>query len=146
MSNFIIVIVVFIIFFIIKKIIEYNKELKLDQDELKNLNVYNKFKILVDGLNLYCFNGEGKVNILDQKNANIYKEGSNQIILFQYNAGMLTVMWKYKYFHNEMIYERSFPDARNATEIGLKSVLKLIVEEFNERLFEHKAKVESKLK
>ncbi|WP_312133177.1 hypothetical protein [Empedobacter sp.] len=140
---YIIPIIVVVIFFIVKKIMQYNKELKLDKEELINQNIYEKFKVLMDGFNSYCFNGTGKVNVLDDKNANVYQEGSNQIVMFLYNAGMLTVVWKYKYFQNEMVYERNFPDARNATEIGLKSALKVMIEEFNERLVEHKAKVES---
>ncbi|MGV0970013.1 hypothetical protein ACTS9M_12610 [Empedobacter sp. ULE_I136] len=138
---YIIPIIVVVIFFIVKKIMQYNKELKLDKEELMNQNIYDKFKVLMDGFNSYCFNDTGKVNVLDDKNANVYKEGSNQIVMFLYNAGMLTVVWKYKYFEKEMVYERSFPDARNATEIGLKSALEIMTEEFKERLDEHKAKI-----
>ncbi len=138
---YIIPIIVVVIFFIVKKIMQYNKELKLDKEELMNQNIYDKFKVLMDGFNSYCFNDTGKVNVLDDKNANVYKEGSNQIVMFLYNAGMLTVVWKYKYFEKEMVYERSFPDARNATEIGLKSALEIIIGEFKERLDEHKAKI-----
>ncbi len=138
---YIIPIIAVVLFFIVKKIMQYNKELKLDKVELMNQNIYAKFKILMDGFNNHCFNGAGKVNVLDDKNANVYQEGSNQIVMFLYNAGMLTVVWKYKYFEKEMVYERSFPDARNATEIGLKSALEIMIGEFKERLDEHKAKI-----
>lgn len=131
-----------ILYAVFRKYLQYKKEQRLDDEELKSQNIYDKFKPLLDGLNNYCFNGKGKISILDNKNANIYQEGENQILLFQYNAGMLTIVWKYKYFQNEMVYERNFSDARKATEIGMKSALNIIIEEFNEQLSVHKSNID----
>lgn len=60
---YIIPIIAVVIFFITKKVMQYNKELKLDKEELMNQNIYDKFKVLMDGFNSYCFNDTGKVNV-----------------------------------------------------------------------------------
>jgi len=133
-----------VLYAVFRKYLQFKKEQRLDAEELKNQNIYDKFKFLIDGFNGYCFNGKGKVSVFDNKNANVYQEGSNQIVLFQYNAGMLTIVWKYKYFQNEMVYEKNFPDARNATEIGVKGALNTIIDEFNEQLSAHKANIDKK--
>lgn len=133
-----IVVGVIIVLLLYQFLIRYMKELRIDKEELKDQNIYDKFSILIDGLNEYCYSNNGKVTILDNANANVYAVGSNQIVLFQYNAGMLTIEWKYKHYQREMVYRRSFSNIRNVTKVGQEGVLKLVIEEFNEKLKIHK--------
>lgn len=133
-----VIIIVLLYKFVIKFLIRYVRETRIDKEELKDQNIYDKFSILIDGLNEYCYSNNGKVTIFDDANANVYAVGSNQIVLFQYNVGMLTIEWKYKHYQREMIYRRSFPNIGNVTKEGLNGVLKLVIEEFNEKLKIHK--------
>ncbi len=90
-------------------------DLKKDDVVLKNQTLPEKFNVLVDVLNTFVFQRLGKVNVIDRRSFNLYQAKQNQIIFFQYATGHLTVTWKYKYLHHEVVHEEVFANVRDIT-------------------------------
>ena len=87
--------------------------LSKDNDDLQGRTLSEKFNVIVNMINEAAFNGDGSVTTLDKREFNLYEDGQNQIIKFQYSTGHLTITWKYKYFQKEIVHERQFNDVRN---------------------------------
>lgn len=87
--------------------------LSKDNDDLQGRTLAEKFNVIVNMINEAAFNGAGSVTTLDKREFNLYEDGQNQIIKFQYSTGHLTITWKYKYFQKEIVHERQFNDVRN---------------------------------
>ncbi len=87
--------------------------LSKDNDDLQGRTLSEKFNVIVNMINEAAFNGDGTVTTLDKREFNLYEDGQNQIIKFQYSTGHLTITWKYKYFQKEIVHERQFNDVRN---------------------------------
>lgn len=63
-------IILIITFFVIRTLLKFNKfkgELNADNEEFKNQNFEDKFRILIDGLNECCYQGLGKIIKIDKK-------------------------------------------------------------------------------
>lgn len=141
-TTVIIIIIVFILVIAaIKTILKFNKELKRDDEELDHQSIDSKFHILAKGINEYCYQGLGEIKISDQKNFNIYSQGSHQIVYFSYGAGILTIVWKIKYYHQEMVYKKDLPGNRNPTDEWQENVLKAVIAEFEEQFEAHVKKI-----
>lgn len=87
--------------------------LSKDNDDLQGRTLSEKFNVIVSMINEAAFNGGGSVTTLDKREFNLYEDGQNQIIKFQYSTGHLTITWKYKYFQKEIVHERQFNEVRN---------------------------------
>lgn len=74
--------------------ISYSK----DNDDLQDQPLDKKFNIIINMINDVAFNGKGSVTTLSKREFNLYQEGENQLIKFQYSTGILTITWRYKYF------------------------------------------------
>lgn len=98
-----------IAFFLIKFFIALSK----DNDDLQGQTLDKKFAIIVSILNDAAFGGDGSITTLDKREFNLYEDGQNQIIKFQYSTGHLTITWRYKYFQKEVVHQRQFNDVRN---------------------------------
>ncbi|RRD58377.1 hypothetical protein [Tannerella forsythia] len=94
-------------------LIRFFISLSKDNDDLQGRTLDDKFNVIVNMINEAAFNGCGSVTTLDKREFNLYEEGQNQIIKFQYSTGHLTITWKYKYFQKEVVHERQFNDVRN---------------------------------
>lgn len=143
MSGTTIFIILIIAFFVIRHLLKFKGEINVDREELNNQNLEDKFRILINGLNEYCYQGTGKITKIDQQSLNIYKQGSCQIVNIQYTTGILSIIWKFKYFQQEMVYKRSFPNARNVNKEWQMNVLEIVIPEFLDQYKIHEAKVDS---
>lgn len=94
-------------------LISFFISLSKDNDDLQGRTLDDKFIVIVNTINEAAFDGRGSVITLDKREFNLYEEGQNQIIKFQYSTGHLTITWKYKYFQKEVVHERQFNDVRN---------------------------------
>lgn len=137
-TTFIILGTIFLVFRIISK---FRKELKTDNKELNSQNLEDKFKFLIEGLNEYCYQGLGKITNIDKQALSIYKQNSCQIVNIEYGAGILTIIWKFKYFNQEMIYKRNLTEARDATLDWQKKALQTVISEFLEQYKKHEDKI-----
>lgn len=143
MSGTTIFIILIIAFFVIRTFLKFKGELNADSEELKRQKMEDKFKILIDGLNEYCYQGLGEITKIDNQNLILYKQGSCQIVNLQYGAGILTIIWKFKYFQQEMVYKRNLSNAREINEEWQLNALKIVIAEFLEQYKVHEAKVNS---
>lgn len=143
MSGTIIFIILIIAFFVIRTLLKFRGELDADSAELKNQKIEEKFKVLIDGLNEYCYYGAGKITKIDKRSLNIYEQGSCQIVNLEYSTGILTIIWKFKYFHQEMVYKRNLSNARDVNKEWQMNALNIIIPEFLEQYKIHENKVKS---
>lgn len=126
---------------IIRTILKFRAALRKDHDELEERSLESKFNIFIEGINQYCFQGSGGITKIDKRTLNIYEDGSRQIVFLKYSTGILTVVWKIKYFQQEMIYKKDLSGARNPTEEWQRNTLKFVISEFIEKNEMHERKV-----
>jgi hypothetical protein len=125
-----IVVIIIIGYTVLSFIVNLNK----DKIELNSQPLENKLEHLVKILNDSAFEGVGSVNIIDKRSFNLYKQGKNQIINFQYSTGHLTIIWKYKYFTQEVILEKQLPNVRNLDMNAQQRIAYALVEEMERKV------------
>ena len=136
-----IVIIGVVVFAIFKILIAFNKDLKKDSLDLNGIELSKKFSIIVDLLNEVAFHNKGTVIKVDNKEFKLYGEGQNKIIYFLYAAGHLTVTWKYKYLHKEVVYKKALHNARNISDEEQENFCKNLVLEMSDVIKKHQKKV-----
>jgi len=130
----IIIIVVIILF-------RFFNDLNKDNSDLQGQTLADKFQFLVIDLNEAAFNGNGRVTTLDKRSFNLYQDGQNQIINFNYSTGHLTITWKYKYFQKEIVHEKQFNDVRNLSIFEQQKLATIMVNEMNAIVEKHQNNV-----
>jgi hypothetical protein len=121
--------------------IRFNTDLSKDKDELNTQPLEMKFDMLLNMLNKEAFNGDGIITKHDNRSFNLYEQGSNQIIYFHYSTGHLTLTWKYKYLHKEVVHERQFNNVRNISLIDQQDIADKMIDEMREVVRRHKENV-----
>jgi hypothetical protein len=132
----IVIVIIIAIFFL--------KDLNKDNSDLNGQTLAEKFKTTIDIINQSAFGGRGIVIPTDKRALNLYEEGQNQIIQFIYSTGHLTIIWRYKYYHNEVIHEMTFRDMRNLNLIQQKEIAERMISEMKFVVQKHQAKIDSK--
>jgi hypothetical protein len=115
--------------------------LSKDNDDLQGRTLSEKFNVIVNMINEAAFNGDGSVTTLDKREFNLYEDGQNQIIKFQYSTGHLTITWKYKYFQKEIVHERQFNDVRNLSLFEQQKIGEQMIREMAVVVERHKNNV-----
>ena len=115
--------------------------LSKDNDDLQGRTLAEKFNVIVNMINEAAFNGAGSVTTLDKREFNLYEDGQNQIIKFQYSTGHLTITWKYKYFQKEIVHERQFNDVRNLSLFEQQKIGEQMIREMAVVVERHKNNV-----
>lgn len=115
-------------------IISFMNNLRKDNMELNDQPVELKFEYIVKILNNFAFEGAGSVITLDKRSFNLYEKGKNQIIYFHYSTGHLTIIWKYKYFMQEVILEKHIPDVRNLDIAAQQRIAWALIEEMESKV------------
>ncbi|GAB4092210.1 hypothetical protein [Flaviaesturariibacter terrae] len=115
--------------------------LSKDNDDLQGQTLDKKFFVIVNAINNVAYNGAGTVTLLDKREFNLYEEGQNQLIKFQYSTGHLTIIWKYKYFHKEVVHQRQFNDVRNLSIFEQQKIADVMIGEMALVVERHKLNV-----
>lgn len=124
--TWIIIVIIIVLFTIIK----FGTALNKDNDDLQGGSASDKFRTIVSVLNDQVFSGNGTITTTDKRSFNLY-DGYNQIILFHYSTGHLTIIWKYKYYEKEIIHERTFNDVRNLSIFEQQKIANSLCNEMN---------------
>lgn len=136
-----VLILTFIIYIIFKFITAQNHERK----DLKNTPISQKFSEIVSPINAHAYNMGGSIIPLETHSFNLYQEGENQIINFHYSSGILTITWKFKWYNNEVIHKKEYP---NVQDIGAEQQHRIAFDMINEMdmvIAKHKAKINTDL-
>lgn len=120
---------------------QFFNSLSKDSYDLQGKSLDEKFKVVVNMINDAAFSGRGSVRSLDKREFNLYEEGQNQIIKFQYSTGHLTIIWKYKYFQKEVIHQRQFNDVRNISLFDQQKIAERMIREMTDVVERHKNNV-----
>ena len=126
--------IILIGFIIIRFITSLNK----DNDDLHDKSLSDKFSVIVSALNDHAFNGSGNITTIDKRSFNLYQEGQNQILDFEYSTGHLTITWRYKYFQKELIHERQIRNVRNLSLFEQQRIVETIIKEIDWKIEQHK--------
>ena len=132
---------VIVIIVVVIVLYRFFTSLNRDNHDLQNQPLSSKFQVVVDILNDHAFSGTGMVTILDKRSFNLYENGQNQIINFNYSTGHLTITWKYKYFQKELVHERQFSDVRNLSIFEQQKMGESLVREMMSKIDNHKGLV-----
>lgn len=68
--------------------------------------VLKRFKGIIEVINEAAYAGQGIVVVKDHNNFNLYKDHENQIIQFYLLNGQLSITWKLKWHHHEVVHKR----------------------------------------
>ncbi len=120
---------------------KFLNDLNKDKYDLEGKSLQEKFNIIVSAINNEAFNGEGEVTRLDKRSFNLYQQGSNQIVNFQYSTGTLTITWRFKYFQKEVVHKKDFYDVRNLSLFEQQKIADRMIEEMAEKVENHKLNV-----
>ncbi|MDA9309381.1 hypothetical protein N9Q21_02685 [Flavobacteriaceae bacterium] len=121
--------------------IRFFSDLNKDNTDLQGQPLSKKFTVIVNSINEAAYGGMGKVTILDKRSFNLYQDGQNQIINFQYGTGHLTITWKYKYFQKEIVHEKQYNDVRNLSLFEQQKIADNMISEMEQVLENHKNNV-----
>ena len=128
-----------LIVFVVLILFNFLKDLNKDNYDLQSQAIEAKFSIVVSMINEYAFKGRGNVTKLDKRSFNLYEEGQNQIVLFRYGTGHLTIIWKYKYYQKEVVHEKQFNDVRNLSVFQQERLAKIMIQEMDQVITIHKS-------
>ncbi|MDA3781179.1 MAG: hypothetical protein PF487_13280 [Bacteroidales bacterium] len=112
-------------------LIRFFNGLSKDNDDVRFQPLNEKFKVIAGLINEDAFNGFGKITSINNREFNIYQEGQNQIIQFQYSTGHLTIIWKYKYFQKEVVHKKQFNDVRNLSLFEQQRIAEIMINEMD---------------
>lgn len=112
-------------------------DLNKDNYDLQYRTLEDKFQVVVNLINEFAYNGQGTITTLDKRKFNLYQEGQNQIIHFQYSTGHLIITWKYKYFQKEIIHERQFDYVRNISIFEQQKIADIMIKEMKQVVKNH---------
>ena len=132
------VIVIGIVGFILFR---FFSDLNKDNADLQGQSLPEKFAVIVSSINEVAYGGMGKVTTLDKRSFNLYQDGQNQIINFQYGTGHLTITWKYKYFQKEIVHEKQYNNVRNLSLFEQQKIAENIISEMEQVVENHKNNV-----
>lgn len=102
-----------------------------------------KFPIIVSQLNRSAYNGLGKIHDFNKNKFVIYDGHSNQIIEFEYYDTNLTVNWKYKYYHEEIIYTKTFNSVDGLSNDQEQAIVNQITTEVNVLFKAHRESIDN---
>ena len=99
-----------ILFLIIVGVIGYVfKHLTRDRRPLEE-----KLKIIIQDINKGLLNGGGEIVKVSKRDINLFNDNiPNILIHFIYRSGNLMIVLRYKYFQQEMVFEKTFYDIDN---------------------------------
>jgi len=136
------IIIIAIVAFILYKFIS---SLNKDNEVLNQQPLSQKFSVIVDLINKSAYNGQGDITVLDKRSFNLYCEDHNQIINFQYSTSSLTIIWKYKWFNNEIVHSKDFNQVQNITIDGQNRIAHQMINEMSDVIENHKQKINERI-
>ena len=137
-------IVLIIVLLLCLIIVSFTSALIKDLIELKSQPLPEKFEWLIQGVNDGLFQGKAEVVTFpkDVRTVNLFCEDhANMIVTFFYSTGKMSVILRYKYLHEEMRFEQTIPDMRNASSLRQKDCANIFVEDALKKMEEHQKKV-----
>ena len=131
-------------FVVIKMIVSFIGGLSQDNRELSSVSVPSKFRYLVQDLNNYAFDGQASVHQYDKRSFALLNN-TNQLIEFQYSTGNHEIVWRYKYYQQEVSHRKLFADCRNITVDEQHRIAQAMISEIESVVERHKRNVMSKM-
>lgn len=135
------IIIIIISAIIVFLLVRFFTDLDRDNYDLKEQTFSEKFYVVVNMISEVAFNGKGKIITFGKRSFNLYQEGQNQVIHFQYHTGHLTITWKYKYYQKEIVLKKQFDNVRNLSIFEQEKIGNSIIKEMEVIVANHKKNV-----
>ena len=140
----IVLIVILIVLVLALIFVAFTHNLIRDMVELDHQPLEKKFETVIQEVNAGLLGGGGETVTFpnDKRNVNLFNDNCpNHIITFYYSTGNLSITYKYKFYQQEMVYERIFKGVRNINIYDQTALAKEFVAEALKRKSEHEHKV-----
>ncbi|MEO6150854.1 MAG: hypothetical protein ABIN95_03060 [Mucilaginibacter sp.] len=112
-------------------IVYFFKTAKKTRLDIKQEDLYQKFKLITDTLNASAFENKGHVIKLNNHSYNLYKEGASQLLNFAADADSLTITWRYKHLKRETKHERTFHNVSSLSAVEQEKLALGLIGEMN---------------
>jgi hypothetical protein len=139
-------IIIFLGLIFIITLFSFNSNLKKDKNEFSIEPLEKKFMIITNILNEQAFDGNATIIKKSNREYILFNQGSNQLIIFHYSTGHLTITWKYKYFQKEIIHSKQYNDVRNLSVFQQGNIANNMIDEMLVVVENHKQDVFNDLK
>ena len=142
----IVIIVILIVLVLALIFVAFTHNLVRDLVELERQPLGEKFETVVQNVNAGLLGGGGELVTFpnDKRHINLFNDNCpNQIVNFYYSTGNLSITYKYKYYQQEMVYERLFKGVRNINIYNQKALAREFVTEALESKAAHEHNVMS---
>jgi hypothetical protein len=98
-----------------------------------------KFEVFISMINQGILGGKGKIEHTEtERQVNLFTDDeANKIINLYYSTGHLTVFLKFKWYHKEMEYEKTFYNMSNPSTFEQKDAANEFLEEARIRMEKH---------
>ncbi len=98
-----------------------------------------KFEVFISLINQGILGGKGEIiKTKSKRQVNLFTDDeANKIINLYYSTGHLTVFLKFKWYHKEMEYEKTFYNMRNPSTFEQKDAANEFLEEARIRMVKH---------
>lgn len=115
----------------------FGRSLNKDRADLNGGTLEQKFSVMVDIINQSAYNGQGRTHSLTWRSFNLYRENAQQIYNFNYSTGHLTLTWKFKWYHQEVVYTEDLHNVRNISDARQVELVKRFLEECRVKMEVH---------
>lgn len=119
----------------------FSADKRKDNQDLKDNPLEKRYSDLIERLNYHAFSGKGVVTVMSKTDLNLYQTGRNQIIQINYFNEGLTIIWKYKYLQEEVVYEKRVKDIKNLDSANQTALANFINNEMINIVADHQDNV-----
>lgn len=114
-----------------------------DSQDLAVNPIETRFSHLYKEVNKAAFNNQASLDKLDKNKVVLFKNGANQMIVFEYMMKNLYVKWHYKYMQKELIYEEQFNSVQNISVYDQEKIAKNLISTMKSKVAGHVSSIES---
>lgn len=114
-----------------------------DNKDVRDNPLHVRYSHFFGRLNKEIFNGEASVNQKAPHIYTLYKEDSNQILIFEYALGSMDIKWMYKYYQKELVHEQTLNNIKNVSVFEQDKLAEIVLNAMAPKIKRHKASVNS---
>lgn len=108
-----------------------------DKQDLNEKTLLEKFNVIVAHLTEFAFDKDYVVRKQSDKHIFLmHNMANNHMIELLYNQGVLTIIWKYKYFQKELVFKKHLTNVRNLSLIEQDKIGQSLVDLMNLKIID----------
>lgn len=116
-----------------------------DNNDVRDNPLHQRYSHFFGRLNDAAFDGTASLNQKAPHIYTLYKENSNQIIIFKYAMGSMDVKWMYKYYQKELIHEQTLNNIKNVSVFQQDKMADNVLTAMSPKINQHIASVNAEI-